>query len=93
MLYKSLAPQEEFALVMEVRDGKKGEENSSRQEISVDEIYGDLGELGLWQWGCLMGLWLPSAAAGFVILSFSFVGKNMVEMGGWGTPIASEAKY
>merc|ERR1711862_722270 len=67
-----------FQIDMELVQNGKGKE-ISQNEISVDEIYGDLGELGLWQWGCLMGLWPPSLTAGFVILSFSFVGMAPAE--------------
>ena len=46
------------------------------KDITVDDIYWDLGELGPWQWICLLTLWVPSAVAGFVILTFSFVGRT-----------------
>ena len=53
---------------------KLKKENS--KDITVDEIYWDLGELGPWQWICLFTLWVPSVVGGFVILTFSFVGKT-----------------
>ena len=55
---------------------KSGENEGKSSDISVDELYGDLGEFGLWQWLGLALLWLPSLASGLIVLTFSFAGKR-----------------
>ena len=62
--------------------GEENEEYSDNKDghlqanhITMDEIYYEVGELGLWQWMGMALLWLPSAAAGLMLLTFSFVGK------------------
>lgn len=55
-------------------DIEKEKSCEKSSDISVDEIYSDLGEFGLWQWLGLALLWLPSMAAGLIVLTFSFAG-------------------
>ena len=52
------------------KDKKKGGDN-----ISIDELYCEIGEFGLWQWAGIALLWLPSLASGMMVLTFSYSGK------------------
>ena len=42
--------------------------------MNYDEILLELGELGPWQIGHLLALWLPAIASGMFVLTYSFSG-------------------
>ena len=59
-----------------MRESEESNHENDNSEISIDELYADLGEIGLWQWMGITLLWLPSLAAGMIVLTFSFAGKK-----------------
>ena len=46
-----------------------------KQKMNYDDILEELGELGPWQILHIVLLWLPAAAAGIFVLTFSFSGN------------------
>ena len=43
-------------------------------KITMEEIFHEVGDISKWHWLNLMWLWFPSAAAGFILITFSFTG-------------------
>ena len=43
--------------------------------MNYDDILLEIGELGPWQIGHLLALWLPAIASGIFVLTYSFSGK------------------
>ena len=62
-----------------MREPEESNHENDNSEISIDELYADLGEIGLWQWMGMTLLWLPSLAAGMIVLTFSFAGKKEIK--------------
>ena len=58
----------------ENRRDTDGDENGHR-DITIDELYCEIGEFGLWQWVGIALLWLPSLASGMMVLTFSYSGE------------------
>ena len=56
------------------RDPRNIDEKKANQ-ITIDELYSELGEFGRWQWLRIGLLCLPAVIFGFSVLSFSFTGK------------------
>ena len=52
-----------------------GQKHEDDENITIDELYLEIGEFGLWQWMGIAFLWLPSLASGMIVLTFSYAGK------------------
>ena len=63
---------------MRMRETDELNYGNGYSDISIDELYTDLGEIGLWQWMGLALFWLPSLGEGMVVLTFSFAGNHCV---------------
>jgi len=67
-------------------------DDGSASNLSADEIYSELGELGLWQWIGMVALWSGTFSPGLIILSSSYVGlqpKSFVCLSGVGADSTS----
>ena len=70
-LVKSQRAQSNYDSFAQVDEKVKGKKDL---KMNYDDILQELGELGLWQIIHLSLLWLPSAASGIFVLTYSFTG-------------------